>query len=44
MLVVSLWPLRHDAPLAFILACFFIANAAAWHLIALDGHEDPQTP
>ena len=44
MLVVSLWPLRHDAPLAFILACFFIANAAAWHFLFATPSDDREDP
>ena len=44
MLVVGLWPLRHDAPLAFILACFFIANAAAWHFLFATPSDDREDP
>ena len=44
MLVVSLWPLRHDVPLAFILACFFIANAAAWHFLFVTPSDDREAP
>ena len=44
MLVVSLWPLRHDAPLAFILACLFIANAAAWHFLFATPSDDREAP
>ena len=44
MLVVSLWPLRHDVPLAFILACLFIANAAAWHFLFATPSDDREAP
>ena len=44
MLVVSLWPLRYDVPLAFILACLFIANAAAWHFLFATPSDDREDP